>query len=342
MKSKINATVIEAVKPPKKSVKKTSDKQEVLPVSLPVVSASPVPTLSLPAKEPEPVLFISSDEDLEIGKVSKEEIKQAALFSREQARGLVDLYYVVQKNRIRANNKQSACKRKMDVEGSDYEPSLIANIKGDMTKTEKKIIKGLKAFAESQTLGRWCMSNYGVGPVCTAGFLAHIDLTVARTAGSVWRFAGLLPPEYQTWEKSQKRPYNAQLKCLCWKLGQCFLKFHNEPECFYGRLYKQRKEREIYYNETGRFKERAKMRLDKAMRGNYRISPEQKEIWKSGKLQPVGLDLRATRYAVRMFISHYFEIGRKLLDLPVPKPFAFGMLKHEESHYIPPPNWPMR
>lgn len=39
-----------------------------------------------------------------------------------------------------------------------------------------------------------------------------------------------------------RRPWNGDLKTLCWKIGDCIVKFSNNPKSFYGPIYKQRKE----------------------------------------------------------------------------------------------------
>ena len=204
------------------------------------------------------------------------------------------------------------------------------------------------------------MSNLGIGPVITAGLLAHIDLESCRciqykgiprhkrpkhkcpgltSAGAIWTFAGLMDPKDQPWEKGQKRPYNAALKTLCWKLGESFKKVSGNLESLYGQLYRQRKEFEVANNENGLLKEQAQLRLEKAKRGRYQISPEQRKTWESGKLQAMGLDLRAMRYAVKIFLSHFHCVGREILTGEVVKPWIIVHGGHTE--YIPPPNWPM-
>lgn len=58
-----------------------------------------------------------------------------------------------------------------------------------------------------------CNSIHGIGPVISAGLLAHIDIHRAVTVGHIWRFAGLDPSV--KWLKKTKRPWNAGLKVLC-------------------------------------------------------------------------------------------------------------------------------
>ncbi len=271
-----------------------------------------------------------------IGALNRDEVAAVAAFGREQAMALIGLYYSIQKVRIGASNKIAAHERQVDALSDS---ALIVHLKEDLHRVERQAARGLKAYAEAQPLGKWALSNIGVGPIICAGLLAHIDVTKASTAGAIWNFAGLNPD--QVWEKGQKRPYNAALHTLCWKLGESFkrtsIKFSDE---LYQKLYRQRKTLEVQRNARGDFREAAAARLEKANKNKWRISPEQRSIWSDGKLQDRGLDLRAMRYTVKIFLSHYHMVGRELVfgEAPVPWIIAHG----GHTHFIPPPNWPMK
>jgi hypothetical protein len=273
----------------------------------------------------------------ELSRLSRAEVLEASAFSREEAMALVGLYISMQKLRVSASNKVSAHARNVD-ELAD--PVLIMKLKAKLHFLEKDAAKGLKKWAETQALGRWAMQIRGVGPVITAGLLAHIDVARAPTAGAVWRFAGLDPT--CVWQSGEKRPYNAALKRLCWLLGESFKKVpadadYSDPACLYAKLYRQRKEKEVERNELGENAVAAKQRLADS-RGR-RVSPEQRKIWGSGKLQAVGVDRRAARYAVKIFLSHFHQVGREILGLPMVKPWAIEHGGH--AHYIAPPCWPI-
>jgi hypothetical protein len=177
------------------------------------------------------------------------------------------------------------------------------------------------------------MAQRGIGAVLTAGLLAHIDIHKAQTAGAVWRFAGLDPS--LKWEKGQKRPYNADLKQLTWHTGQCFMKQSNDPDCFYGRLYRERKAFEITRNESGANRETA---------AAFKVSPGAtkgvKDKLAEGRLPDFNIDARARRYAVKIFLSHlhfiwFFSEFRRL----APTPFTIAFLGH--AHEIAPPDCDM-
>ena len=79
-------------------------------------------------------------------------------------------------------------------------------------------------------IGPWAMATIGVGPVICAGVIARIDIHRAPTVGHIWRFAGLDPT--QKWEKGKKRPWNTDLKRICWLLGESFVKVINNDDAF--------------------------------------------------------------------------------------------------------------
>lgn len=114
----------------------------------------------------------------------------------------------------------------------------------------------------------------------------------------------------------------------------------HQDDYLYVRLYMQRKRWEVERNESGGNRERAQGMLEDALRRRRSLSPEQKDCWASGKLQPIGLDRRAARYAVRIFLSHYHYIGYQLaFGVEPPKPWAIVHGGHKD--YIPPVNWPI-
>ena len=120
---------------------------------------------------------------------------------------------------------------------------------------EDQVKRALEKYVIAHPVGSWLVGVHGIGPVISVELLAHIDIHRAPTVGHIWRFAGLDPSV--KWEKKTKRPWNAQLKVIAWKAGKSFIKFHNDPRCLYGHLWKQQKEVYIARNEAGLYAERA-------------------------------------------------------------------------------------
>jgi len=132
-----------------------------------------------------------------------------------------------------------------------------------------------------------------------------------------------------------KRPWNATLKTLCWKIGESFVKVMNKEDDYYGHVYRRRKDEEIAANEAGKFAEQAAAKLRNCKIGK---GTEAYKWYSKGKLPPGHLHARAKRYAVKLFLAHYWETGRRMLGLPVPKPYPIACGGHSPESYIPPPD----
>jgi hypothetical protein len=259
-----------------------------------------------------------------ITKLTKDIKAAATTLSDQEARYLVDYYYIAQEDRKRAHNQERA------LDESD-EPNSVIGWLADQAKTlEAQIKRALDAYTEAHMMGSWMREVVGIGPVISAGFLAHIDINKAPTVGHIWRFAGLDPTV--KWEKGQKRPYNAGLKTLCWKAGQSFMKFSGREDCFYGKVYRQRKEYEIARNERGDNRELAERTLPKVGK-----TTEAFKHLSNGVLPPGQIDARARRYAVKLFLSHlHGEWYRREFGTEPPLPYPIAHQGH--AHVIQSPH----
>jgi Transposase IS116/IS110/IS902 family len=261
-----------------------------------------------------------------IKRLSRDLVKAAVTMSAMEARFLVDAYYLMQEDRKRAHNQVRAMKE---------EPhEIIAWLADQSEILEGQIKRALDSYSMSHPVGAWMQGIYGIGPVIAAGMLAHIDIKLAPTAGHIWRFAGLDPSI--KWGKGEKRPFNGELKTLCWKAGQSFMKFSGSEECVYGSVYKKRKAFEVTRNEGGGNAERAAQILTEK---RFDKSTEAYKALSIGKLPPAQIDARARRYAVKMFLSHlqcvWHFVDRKGI-LP-PDPYAIAHLE-THTHFVPIPN----
>ena len=260
-----------------------------------------------------------------ITRLTKDLKDSAALLLPQQVRFLVDDYYQMQGNRTRAKNQE----RSLNESG---EPSGVIEWQArNALFQENQIKNALAAYAAGQVMGRWMLDLVGIGPVIAAGLLAHIDISMAPTAGSIWRYAGLDPTA--EWNKGEKRPWNASLKVLCWKLGESFVKVSNNENDVYGKLYKTRKDIEIAKNERGDFADQAAAKLKKY---NIGKTTDAYKAYSIGKLPPAHIHARAKRYAVKMFLSHLHEVWwTHKFGSPPPVPYVFSLAEH--THKIEPP-----
>lgn len=245
----------------------------------------------------------------------------------DQARFLVDYYYAIQDFRIRADGQVRAVDQ-----GADEGTFEIGTWLSEQTfGLEEEIKHSLDAWSKAKPVGVWAHSIHGIGPVIAAGLLAHIDITRAPTVGHIWSYAGLNPDA--KWNKGEKRPWNHSLKVLCWKIGDSFVKQRNRPNDMFGKVYEARKAQEIDKNLRGVFADQAANTLaTKKIRDK-----ETRAVYEAGRLPDGRIDLRARRYATKLFLSAYHEAAffAEYGRLPV-KPYAIEHLGH--VHYKSPPN----
>ena len=260
---------------------------------------------------------------------SRKDIRKAAqLIGRSEAAYLVNTYYQVQEFRKAAGNMA----RVLDKE--EKPNALPSWLYEQQLGIESDIKIALFSYVQNNATGRWALTQHGIGPVITAGLLAHIDINKAPTVGNIWSFAGLNPAVQ--WKKGQRRPWNAALKTLCWKIGDSFVKTRSSNKSFYGPIYDRAKELELTRNESGKFAEQAAATLRKR---TFR-DEKTRLIYESGKLPAGRLDLRARRKAVKLFLSHFHdvlmwnELGRR-----APVPYAIQHLGHAHEIKCPTAPW---
>lgn len=171
-----------------------------------------------------------------------------------------------------------------------------------------------------------------------------------------------------------RRPWNADLKVLCWKIGESFTKVSgrpcfpgavldeipesseraetpetpdsrkrvNPPKCAdgcanYGHIYLHRKAQEIDRNESGQFSDQAAKTLDRKRIGK---TTDAYKAYSKGRLPDARIHLRAQRYAVKRFLAHFHHVlHESRLGTPPPTPYVIEHLGHVD--YVGPPNWPM-
>lgn len=182
-----------------------------------------------------------------------------------------------------------------------------------------------------------CQSCIQLKGTQTADEFGHPEVT--ERAKEQWSYGDDEQKDQLTFTRAEligqiaKRPWNASLKTLAiYKLGESFVKVHNNPNDYYGKLYAARKVREIAYNNEFRFKEQALQALEEKTYRNKEIQA----IYESGKLPPGHIHARARRYAVQIFLSHLHYVmfyNHYGVEPPVPYPMAF--MNHTDMIYPP-------
>lgn len=302
--------------------------------------------------------------------------------TRRDIRCLIDALDACQKLRIMAGNQIKA------IETSKLEPcNQFKDYFMAQSQIEKQLVDVLDGWTTTDPISKWVREKKGLdgNGVLAARLAGHIDISKVRTAGGLWRFAGLDPSikwigneaarklvdgiqekesspekavalvatatnfkeetlrrfalEYSetgkiTWKslaKSASRcPWNARLKRVCYLISDSFVKVSNRGS-FYGMVYRLRKGLEVQRNEEGKFTGIAEAKLKEKKITDTKT----KARLNSGKLTDKHLDQRARRYAVKMFLAHYFETGWRILyGTEPPAPYPIHKLGH--IHWIKP------
>ncbi len=335
-----------------------------------------------------------------IQRMSRDLRAASATLGDNEARHLVDSYYIMQEDRKRAAGQIRAL-------SENDEPHSIITWLHDQSETlERQIKSALDVYTSKHAMGDWMRQVYGIGPVISAGLLAHIYMgywcevchgrskedCAARqrdrkrklprhkyvpiescpTVGHIWSFAGWIGDKQRPWEKGKLRPYNAKFRTLLWKTGQSFMKFSNVEECYYGRHYREQKDRYIINNDDGGFIIKANERADTVNKdtdawpwynGCYPegasslydrtgagLKTKEKQEAKIEYLKtvrqdpgtglfmlpPGHIDAMARRWAVKLFLAHLQgEWYKRKFNKPPPLPYPIAHMGH--THFIPSP-----
>lgn len=262
-----------------------------------------------------------------IDRLTRDLAKAASTMSSDEARFLVDAYYQIQGGRIRAQSQIRSVSQAVD---EAHHPTLKWLFDSNEL-MENQIKRALDHYSMSTEVGRWSRSVCGIGPVLAAGLMAHIDISKAPTVGHIWAFGGLDPTK--VWGQGERRPWNADLKVLLWKIGESFVKVKGREDAYYGHVYEQRKVLEIERNERGELKEQAAAMLAAK---KFRRDTVAKAAYEKGILPDGHIHARAKRYAVKLFLAHWHEVAYHAhFGTAPPLPYPIAILGH--AHVIPPP-----
>jgi hypothetical protein len=266
--------------------------------------------------------FVDNELYTSVDKLSKDLRVAALSLSDKEARFLVDSYYSIQANRIRNDSQVRSILTPLNPDVLPEPCELLEWTARQNRKLEVQLKAALDVYSDSKAIGRWARQVIGIGPVLAAGLIAHIDIKKAVSSSDVWSFGGYNPEA--VWKEGEKRPWNADLKVLFWKIGKSFVLVSGNAKSAYGRIYRERKEYEIRRNESGGNAETAaKILSSKRWKDKDVIA-----TLKQGKLPKGQIDARARRVAVKVFLSHFHAKWRALEGLSVPVPFAQAHMGH--------------
>tara|TARA_R110000824_G_scaffold128972_1_gene290085 strand:- start:946 stop:1860 length:915 start_codon:yes stop_codon:yes gene_type:complete len=289
--------------------------------------------------------------DMLVEKMTKDLKKAGKTLSKDEARFLVDAYYRTQEQRIRYDAQIRALTK------AEEPHDLLSWFSNQSRVLEEALKKPLDEWSFTTPEGRWCREHVcGVAGIITSGLMAHIDIERVMYAGQIWSYAGLNPS--QEWKKGQKRPWNAELKKLCFKIGESFVKTQSKESDFYGKLFVKKKAELWEKNLKGEFADAAAAKsVGKSTQAYKWYNGQVSAAWargilKAGKnwpvsaktvktrgtpmLPPAHIHSRARRWVVKMFLSHLFEvmyISHHGEEPPIP--YILTQANHNKRVYPP-------
>jgi len=220
-------------------------------------------------------------------------------------RALIDLRdRTLQKSRVAFGNRLSAVERGADEMGQGSQ-DLLTRWNDRFQFLEDELDKDIESLVEDVDIIRYAVAVKGIGPILAAKVISMVDIREADTVSALWRYAGyaVIDGQRERPTKGEKLLYNARLKTSCYLVGSSFLK-SNSP---YRRVYDSARE---YY---------AANRPD----------------WTKGHQHNA-----AMRKMIKVWLSHLWEVWRKLEGLPVRDLYSQDKLGH--NHYMSPQEfgWP--
>jgi len=246
----------------------------------------------------------------------------------DSIRCLVGGYYDIQKLRIQTFNRLTKqckkCKKKDKIRLRKKQMDWYCDrckIKVPTITTEKELEEfylKLRATEDdvNKTLKKWVeqfpiytehlIKVRGIGHIISAGLVAWLyPIKKFNHVSKLWRYCGLavIDGKAERRKKGEKLHYSPKLKSFCWNIGASFIR-QNAEKSGYRKLYDEFKEQ--YQRKT------AKRKYDKGSRKMH-------------------VHLMALRKMVKIFLSHFWEVSRKMEKLPVTEPYPMEHMGHVDK-----------
>jgi hypothetical protein len=234
---------------------------------------------------------------------------------------LVDASLTIEKLRVATQVRQThlSLQGRQDPDTDDLLENLMA--------LEKYVDGKVAARIKTHPAYGWFSRVKGVGKENIGKVVGPIDIEIADTVSSLWKFAGFSVDDGRAPQRRKGAGplhYNSQLRSMCWRLGSSLLRARGK---FYG-YYLEQKERYVQrYQNEGRSIVPATALPKK---DGKRYEPE-------NMISEGHVHNQALRKMIKMFLSCLWVVWREAEGLPVTRPYAIDQLGH--NSYIDP--WEM-
>lgn len=219
---------------------------------------------------------------------------------------------------FKINNQVMACKRNTDYLSQDtlsFLESHLKDVEKYLNDKEKDIKKAVKELSEVDPFMKSVLSVKGIGEMTAALCYVYIDLEKAKSASSLWSYAGLHASSENRYEKNKSSGGNKSLRTGLYRMAQAQVKLDGAY-------------REVY--------DRAKAKKEKSeeiVRSRNRQGKMQEVAWKDTmKSHRHGHAMRAI---MKHFLADYWLVGRTLSGLSTSPLYAEAVLKSGHRTIMP-------
>lgn len=189
----------------------------------------------------------------------------------------------------------------------EFEFEHLKNTENELREAEKKLKKRIKTLVVEHDIYNWLEAVYGIGAINAAGLISTIhDIYLFDTVSELWSYMGLRSPTSFDSDKDYQR-YRMATKdkktMVVYDIGERFIR----EDSYYRQFYDERREKT---ESDGRFGE------PEENKGHYYND--------------------ARRYAAKLFLSHLWEVWRKMEGYETPDPYILTQKNH--IHKVHPPH----
>lgn len=221
-------------------------------------------------------------------------------------------------------HRKAAENRARSLKAYELDVSVFEEIKDKVREKIKEIESLLEEPVHQHELWKWLDEVTGVAEVNAAGLIAKIrDISNFDTSSKIWSYLGLIPEKEFDPEKSNFDSYEQYRQATkdgrtlaVYEIGDQFIK--QGDKSFYRQFYDKRREkaeREEKFGDPDAKYQKGKKKGQYKNRGHYYND--------------------ARRVATKIFLSHLYEVWRRIEGLETREPY---IMKKEMHHYIKPPH----
>lgn len=243
----------------------------------------------------------------------KETEETREVIIRSTLSSLVDAALAIEKVRVRSQVRQShlALNGRKDEETD--------NLVEKLQELESYVDSRVAKHVVSHPAYYWFSLIKGIGKENIGKVLFAIDIEKAGTISALWKFAGFSVEDGKSPKRVKgggKLSYNSQLRSMCWRLGSSLMRAK-------GKFY------EYYESQKQRYQVSYESRGIKIVPATALPKVNGKKSESEGYISEGHVHNQALRKMIKLFLACLWLVWREAEGLPVTKPYAIGVLKHD-------------